>query len=181
MMFIAIENAASAYGYKRKNTPKKPTTTRTKSAQKKRDEANEIKYKARQELAEAVGFDPKVDESEGNFLFEARMFAEKHKDLCRYGVSGSLRSMLKRAAFECENGGLTFHTLVLVGHGNTSTNAASFSGGRTLPSGYPSAQPTPALVVAIAFAPTSSNSRALPASQALGRIRSSEELWRCRN
>src|ERR1700761_1950299 len=61
------------------------------------------------------------------------------------------------------------------------TSAASFSTGSVLPSGYPRAQHTPALVVAIAFAPASSNSRALPASHALGRTRSSEELCRSRN
>src|ERR1700747_3580879 len=61
------------------------------------------------------------------------------------------------------------------------TTAASFSTGSTLPSRYPSAHATPALVVAIAFAPVFSNKRALPASQAFGRTSKLVELWRSRN
>ena len=120
-MFIAIENMASAYGYKKKNTANKAVTTyRSRGAQKSAENANAAKYEARQKLATAVGFNPKVDESEQDFLFTARMFAEKRKERCRYGISGSLRSMFKRMAFECENTkGLKFDTLVFVGHGNT--------------------------------------------------------------
>src|ERR1700733_7359608 len=61
------------------------------------------------------------------------------------------------------------------------TTAASFSTGSTLPSRYPSAHATPALVVPIAFAPVFSNKRALPASQAFGRTSKLVELWRSRN
>src|SRR5260370_21364700 len=61
------------------------------------------------------------------------------------------------------------------------TTAASFSTGSTLPSRYPSAHATPALVVAIAFAPVFSNKRALPASQAFRRTSKLVELWRSRN
>src|SRR5258707_5396321 len=61
------------------------------------------------------------------------------------------------------------------------TTAASFSTGSTLPSRYPSAHSSHALVVAIAFAPVFSNKRALPASQAFGRTSKLVELWRSRN
>ena len=61
------------------------------------------------------------------------------------------------------------------------TTAASFSTGSTLPSRYPIAHATPALVVAIAFAPVFSNKRALPAPQAFGRTSKLVELWRSRN
>src|ERR1700740_1185277 len=61
------------------------------------------------------------------------------------------------------------------------TTAANLSTGTTLPSRYPSAHATPALVVAIAFAPVFSNKRALPASQAFGRTSKLVELWRSRN
>src|SRR5260221_1889495 len=57
------------------------------------------------------------------------------------------------------------------------TAGGNFPTGRTLPSRYPSAHATPALVVAIAFAPVSSNKRALPASQAFGRMSKLVELW----
>src|SRR5258707_381543 len=87
MMFIAIENAASAYGYKKKNTENTPRIKRSKTELKRYEERNQKKYEPRQQLAESVGFNPRKDESEGSFLFDARMFAEKRKGICRYGVS----------------------------------------------------------------------------------------------
>jgi hypothetical protein len=125
MMFIAIENMGSAYGYKQANTSNKgPGTVRKPFQQKAYDKMKAEQYEARQAVASVLGFNPREDSSEGkgdeNIFFAARTFAERNPDTCRYGVSGSLRSMFKRAAFECQNArGLTFDTLVFVGHGNT--------------------------------------------------------------
>jgi hypothetical protein len=120
MMFIAIENMGSAYGYKSKNTEnKQPADHGGKGQQRSHAKAKEEVFKARRELADAIGFNPKKDESEGSFLFDAKMFAEKRKDTCCYGICGSLTGMLKRVEFECANTrGLKFDTLVFVGHGN---------------------------------------------------------------
>src|SRR4029453_1095418 len=61
------------------------------------------------------------------------------------------------------------------------TAATTTDGGMALPSGYPCAQATPELVVAIACAPHSSTSRALAASQAFGSTSSLPCVWRPRN
>jgi hypothetical protein len=54
MMFIAIENADSAYGYKSKNTDNKPSINRSKTEQK-RHEKGKQEIPSRQLLAEATG------------------------------------------------------------------------------------------------------------------------------
>src|ERR1700722_3993637 len=61
------------------------------------------------------------------------------------------------------------------------TIAANLSVGSTFPSWYPSAHAIPALVVATAFAPTSSKTRALPASQTFGRMSRLGSSWSLRN
>ena len=120
MTFIAIENMASAYGYKGKNTKNKPEKEFRNTGQKNAYERTKnALYENRRKLAEAVGFDPQKDPSEQNFLFHAQMFTTKRKDRIRHGICGSLNSMLKRIQFECTNTrNLKFDTLVFVGHGN---------------------------------------------------------------
>ncbi|MDR6675170.1 hypothetical protein [Xanthomonas sp. 1678] len=122
MMFLAIENMASAYGYKQNNTHgggKKHKKNKKKGQAAARKDGKDKVYEARRALAKAVDFDPENDDSVGDFLFRVKMFAEKNQDRCRYGIAGSLNSLLKRIAIECENGGMTFDTLVFAGHGNT--------------------------------------------------------------
>ncbi|MBN6149155.1 hypothetical protein JR065_02280 [Xanthomonas sp. AmX2] len=126
MMFLAIENMASAYGYKQSNTRSgdKNKNKNNKKKNKKggapaRKSGKDAIYQARRALAEAVDFDPEKDDSVGDFIFCVKMFAEQNKDKCRYGVAGSLNSLLKRIAIECKSGGMTFDTLVFAGHGNT--------------------------------------------------------------
>ncbi|TCO80722.1 hypothetical protein EV699_11257 [Plasticicumulans lactativorans] len=120
MMFIAIENMGSAFGHKDSNTRNKPEVKGQNKTQLQRHAtAKEKLYEERRALAKSAGFDPRFDPSEGNFLFAAKLLAEKRKDTCRYGVAGSLKSLLKRAAFEAQNARTTFDTLMFVGHGNT--------------------------------------------------------------
>lgn len=119
MTFIAIENMASAYGFKDKNTTNKPAREfESRGQQNRQRRLKQEIFEKRRALAEAVDFNPRKDPSEKDFLFVAQMFAAKRHDKLRYGICGSLNGMLKRMQFECANGRLKFDTLVFVGHGN---------------------------------------------------------------
>jgi hypothetical protein len=65
MTFIAIENMASAYGFKDKNTTNKPVREFESRGQENRQrrQKQEI-FEHRRELAEAVDFNPKKDPSD---------------------------------------------------------------------------------------------------------------------
>jgi len=95
------------------------------------------------------------------------------------GVTGAIgfpyRKVAERQLLASTESGTRIASVILA------TTVTNFSTGSALPSGYPSAHATPALVVAIAFAPISSNIRALPASQAFGRMSKLGGLWRSRN
>lgn len=119
MMFAAIENMGSAYGFKGDNTQNKAIVKRKGTAATRYEAEKERLYQARKALAAAAEFDPSQDSSIGDFVVSTRMFMDKRKDRWRYGIAGSLKSLLKRVAFESDNGRMTFDTLVFIGHGNT--------------------------------------------------------------
>jgi len=120
MMFIAIENQASAYGDKKLNTTNKLTVKRTYAQQKRHEKEKQVQYKERLQVAQQYQFNYKDDPADlKEMIFGAQNFYKKHQDKCRYGVSGSLLSMLKRVKFESENSRTKFDTLVFVGHGGS--------------------------------------------------------------
>lgn len=111
-VFIALENMASAFGFKKHNThmdDKKPSKESVE------------KYKGRIALAEKAEVQYKTDSSEGkadnNIHFIVKMVAAKRG--FRYGTAGSLTSLMKRMEIERGNSGGTFNVLVFLGHGNT--------------------------------------------------------------
>ena len=118
-VFIALENAASAFGFKANNTSNKPDAG--KKLSKKDETARALKYKQRRDLAEKIEFDPLTDASEGkgenNIHFIAKMLASKHG--YSLGTAGSLPSIFKRLKFEAGQKKMSFDTLIFLGHGNT--------------------------------------------------------------
>jgi hypothetical protein len=115
-VFIALENAASAFGYKKLNTSNKPGKTKSKADK----VSSDRKYGDRKAMAAEVGYAPTEDASEGkgegNIHLIVKMVASRKG--YKLGVSGSLPSMFKRLAFEAAKGS-AFDTLVFMGHGNT--------------------------------------------------------------
>jgi hypothetical protein len=127
-VFIALENTASAFGFKKHNTRNKPDTPKKSS---KVQAASAKKYEARQEMAAAVNFDPRVDSSEGkgdaNIRLTVDMISTKRG--YSYGSAGSLPSLFKRLGFEADKTGKPFDTVVFLGHGNAGLMTAGL--GRT--------------------------------------------------
>lgn len=117
-VFIALENTASAFGFKKGNTSNKPDDKRKPAKAVKEKEKT---YERRRELAKTLEFDYKTDPSEGsgegNIRFIVGNLASKRG--FSYGIAGSLPSLFKRLSFEASQKALPFDTLIFLGHGNT--------------------------------------------------------------
>jgi hypothetical protein len=117
-VFIALENAASAFGHKGKNTANKPKPA--KKPTKREEQAKTLKYARRLEMAKKVGYNPNADASEGkdeeNIHFVVKMICARTG--FSYGTAGSLPSLFKRLKFEAGQKRMSFDTLIFLGHGN---------------------------------------------------------------
>jgi hypothetical protein len=80
MMYIAIENMGSAYGYKSKNTFCKSNSVKNKAKAKEKAKAKAKVYEQRQALAKRLGFDPKNDPADLNDMLSCpRIWSELNK------------------------------------------------------------------------------------------------------
>ena len=134
-MFIAVENMASAYGDKSANTDNKPIVRpqgkQSKKEQQRQQDSKQPVYEARKKLAKNLNYEIE-DRAAGNIFSIVQRFVSKNQNLCRYGIAGSLPSMLKRLAFESANMNCKFDTLVFVGHGNTGIMTVGLGSGPDL-------------------------------------------------